>query len=271
MMLLRHKVITFAGLQLSKEESALLFKDLILLYCQVFISVSTLVFDLAPYLSYLVECVEPGSFAPENLPTSEIIAMFDAEAEACGDDQVRKARVLLNKAKMSRMLGHLSTKSDADKILELYMEFKQLDGKPEKGERKIADDFIILFDEILESLVQDDNRSDGSISQLDLYRIAVLEYALSQSPYNFDIQMALVRIFDSQGLCVQFRQALEGIGIKGVQQESMGFLQLRHSLEWGQLEQLFKPSYTKYVRYAQFNERDLQQLKHKSFQADNWD
>ena len=163
-MLLRHKVITFAGLQLSKEESAPLFKDLILLYCQVFISVSTLVFDLAPYLSYLVECVEPGSCAPENLPASEIIAMFDAEAEACGDDLVRKARVLLNRAKMSRMLGHSSTKSDADKMLELYMEFKQLDGKPEKGERKIADDFILLFNEILESLVQDENRSDGSIS-----------------------------------------------------------------------------------------------------------
>ena len=106
---------------------------------------------------------------------------------------------------MSRMLGHASTKGDADKMLELYMEFKQLDGKPEKGERKIADDFILLFDEILESLVQQENRGDSSISQLDLFRIAVLEYALTQSPYNFDIQMDLVRIFDSQGLCVQFR------------------------------------------------------------------
>ena len=30
----------------------------------------------------------------------------------------------------------------------------------------------------------------------------------------------------------------------------MGFLQLRHSIEWGQLEQLFKASYAKYVKYA---------------------
>jgi len=58
---------------------------------------------------------------------------------------------------------------------------------------------------------------------------------------------------------------LDAIGIKGVQQESMGFLQLRHSLEWGQLEQLFKPNYGKYVKYAKFNERDLLSLKHKSF------
>ena len=62
--------------------------------------------------------------------------------------------------------------------------------------------------------------------------------------------MALVKIYDSHGLSMQFRQALDSIGIKGVQQESMGFLQLRHSIEWGQLEQLFKASYAKYVKYA---------------------
>ena len=103
---------------------------------------------------------------------------------------------------MSRMLGHASTKSDADKMLELYMEFRQLDGKPEKGERKIADDFILLFHEVFQSSAESENRTDGTISQVDLLRIGVLEYALSQSPYNFDIQMALVQIYDSQGLCV---------------------------------------------------------------------
>lgn len=102
-------------------------------------------------------------------------------------------------------------------------------------------------------------------------RIGVLEYALNLSPYNFDIQLALVRIYDSHGLSLQFRDALQNMGIKGVQQESMGFFQLRHSLEWGQLEALFKPSYARYQKYAQYNERDLNQLKHKSFQADNWD
>ena len=59
----------------------------------------------------------------------------------------------MNRAKMARMLGHMTTKGDADKMLELYMEFRSLDGKPEKGERKIADDFIMIFYEILEDLV----------------------------------------------------------------------------------------------------------------------
>ena len=51
----------------------------------------------------------------------------------------------------------------------------------------------------------------------------------------------------------------------------MGYLQMRHSIEWGALESLFKPSFTKYQRYIEFNQRDLKDLKHKSFQADNWD
>jgi len=51
----------------------------------------------------------------------------------------------------------------------------------------------------------------------------------------------------------------------------MGYLQMRHSIEWGQTESLFKPQFIKYLKYVEFNERDLKQLKHKSFQADNWD
>ena len=81
---------------------------------------------------------------------------------------------------------------------------------------------------------------------MDLLRIGVLEHALAASPYNFDIQLALARIYDAHGLSIQYKQALEDLGIKGVQQESMGFLQLRHSIEWGACESLFRPSYTKY-------------------------
>ena len=67
------------------------------------------------------------------------------------------------------------------------MEFRKLDGKPEKGERKIADDFILLFDEVLKEEVQKEARDVGYVSEVDLLRIGVLEYALKQSPYNFDI------------------------------------------------------------------------------------
>mmetsp|Transcript_15965 Transcript_15965/g.21674 ORF Transcript_15965/g.21674 Transcript_15965/m.21674 type:complete len:217 (-) Transcript_15965:1519-2169(-) len=216
MMLLRHKLVTLSGLKPSKEESTALYKDLIVQYSKVFISVQTLVFDLAPYLGNLSECLGLKDVAPAELPASDLLAMFTSEAEAVGDDQVRKARVLLNKAKMESMLGHARTVADAERMLKQYLEFRTLDGKPEKGERKIADDFILLFDEVLEHSVGTEVRTDGHISELDLMRIGVLEYALAQSPYNFDIQMALVKIYDSHGLCVQFRQALEGIGIKGV-------------------------------------------------------
>lgn len=104
-----------------------------------------------------------------------------------------------------------------------------------------------------------------------MFRIGVLENALSASPYNFDIVLALARLYDTHGLSISYKQALEALGIKGVQQESMGFLQLRHSIEWGACESLFRPNYIKYLRYVEYNERDLRQLKHKSFQADNWD
>ena len=170
------------------------------------------------------------------------------------------------------MLGRMhGAAPHTDQLLGHYLRFSKLDGKPEKGERKIADDFLLILDEVLAEAAATENRQDASTSQLDLFRVGLLEHALSLSPYNFDIQMALVKLYDSQGQCIQFKSALDGLGIKGVQQESMGFLQLRNSIEWGSLDSLFRPAYLKYQQYTDFNERDLKELKHKSFKADNWD
>lgn len=57
-----------------------------------------------------------------------------------------------------------------------------MDGKPEKGERKIADDFVVLINEMS---IEKGNLTDADRFQL----ISLNEYALKLSPYNFDIQM----------------------------------------------------------------------------------
>ena len=58
--------------------------------------------------------------------------------------------------------------------------------------------------------------------------------------------MALLKIYDSNGLSVMFKSAHENLGIKGVQLESMGFLHLRHSFEWGAFESVSRSIITKY-------------------------
>jgi len=82
---------------------------------------------------------------------------------------------------MQRMLGQMiGAEGHAENLLSQYLEFSKLDGKPEKGERKIADDFILILDEVLEEVVsKSETRSDASkISQVDLFRIGVLEHAI---------------------------------------------------------------------------------------------
>lgn len=59
------------------------------------------------------------------------------------------------------------------------MEYASLDSKPEKGERKIADDFILLINEV----------AGMSSTEEMLYLISLNEHALHLSPYNFDINM----------------------------------------------------------------------------------
>ena len=78
--------------------------------------------------------------------------MFDEEASqvAEGDDQLRRARIILNKTKLDRMLGRISGASPAaEHLLSMYLEFAKLDERPEKGERKFADDFVLILDEVL--------------------------------------------------------------------------------------------------------------------------
>lgn len=78
----------------------------------------------------------------------------------------------------------------------------QLDGKPEKGERKIADDLVIVINELLEPFEKNNNDSNF------IYRLALLEYAFEKSPYNFDIALALLKIYDNKGLSTSFNQML---------------------------------------------------------------
>lgn len=62
-----------------------------------------------------------------------------------------------------------------------YLAFSELDGKPEKGERKIADDIVLLINDLLLPYYY------NKVDYLVLYRMGLLEYALELSPYNFDI------------------------------------------------------------------------------------
>lgn len=81
-----------------------------------------------------------------------------------------------------------------------YFEMVNLDGKPEKGERKLSDDLVLVINELLEPLEL--SKSDSTY----LYRIGLLQHALDLSPYNFDIALALLRIYDRKGLSTSFNQ-----------------------------------------------------------------
>jgi hypothetical protein len=62
-------------------------------------------------------------------------------------------------------------------LYEEYLNCVGLDTKPEKGERKIADDFIILINEV----------SSKQTDQELIYLVSLNDSALQLSPYNFDI------------------------------------------------------------------------------------
>ena len=80
---------------------------------------------------------------------------------------------------MKKVFGLLEKANSKEMIVE-YMRILELDSKPEKGERKLADDLVILINEVLE-------KKNSELDSVVLYRIGLLEFALEKSPYNFDI------------------------------------------------------------------------------------
>ena len=83
--------------------------------------------------------------------------------------------------------------------------------------------------------------------------------------------MALTKSYDKHGQSISFKQAEENLGLKGVQLEALGFLQLRHCLEWGSFDSNFKLRLQKYNKYQALNDRDLKSLKINSISEDNYD
>ena len=94
---------------------------------------------------------------------------------------MRKVRIALNFFKLALLLNNVEDRDELVKTLQNnYFDAILLDGKPEKGERKLADDYILMINELL------DEDSD-QVNTNALYRIALMEFAMELSPYNFDI------------------------------------------------------------------------------------
>jgi hypothetical protein len=70
----------------------------------------------------------------------------------------------------------LTGKVDEQEILNDYFECNACEKEPEKGERKIADDFIIVLDEFLDEKDKDNHLFMTSES---LFRISFLQFAIS--------------------------------------------------------------------------------------------
>jgi len=104
-----------------------------------------------------------------------------------------------------------------------------------------------------------------------LYLVSLNQLALQLSPYNFDIVMWQCKLYDQLHMSVSFVQAHQDLGLKGVQLESLGYLQLRHTLHNASYDSMLKPVLTKYKKYESLNHSDLQKLKLKTFDDDNYE
>ena len=65
------------------------------------------------------------------------------------------------------MLGRFKSDepTEIQRLLGLYLKYTKLDGKPEKGERKMADDFVLLINEALGDELETVDRKTGQMSE----------------------------------------------------------------------------------------------------------
>ena len=73
--------------------------------------------------------------------------------------------------------------------------------------------------------------------------------------------MSLTKLYDVHGLSSSFMNSHTALDLKGVLLESLGFLQLRHTVEYGAYESLLKPFSVKFGTYLQNNAKDMMKNK----------
>jgi hypothetical protein len=107
-------------------------------------------------------------------------------------------------------------------------------------------------------------------NDMTLFRRSALEYALELSIYNFDIMLELLKIYDMQGCSFGFSEMMTQLTQKGVQHETMGFLQFRFSTNW-QDPQVFKSYLKKFKKYDYKNKLDLKSVKGQALKLANYE
>mmetsp|Transcript_28488 Transcript_28488/g.27460 ORF Transcript_28488/g.27460 Transcript_28488/m.27460 type:complete len:198 (-) Transcript_28488:1026-1619(-) len=174
-----HKLLTHhgsfqenaAGILKSAENPV---SSVFLEFARRYIESNSAYYDLLPFTPLL------------NRDARELVVQKLEEEVANKGDNVRTLRASINLYKLKSVFGLLAFEEEGKTLAlvrQLQMDYLaglKLDGKPEKGERKLADDLLLIINSVLEHF-------SGRWSVY--YRVGLLEYGMEQSPYNFDLNL----------------------------------------------------------------------------------
>lgn len=111
------------------------------MHAERYLELASMVFDLQPFIPFLSAETK-----------QEIVATLEAKVSEI-ENPLRKARAVISLYKLRKVFGFIDGNLiEVKAMYEEYLRILELDGKPEKGERKLADDLVILINEVLEPL-----------------------------------------------------------------------------------------------------------------------
>ncbi|CAI2376857.1 unnamed protein product [Moneuplotes crassus] len=268
---LMHRLV-LAGIKYEHENSSKnVFGETSLIYAKRYLQLSSVVYDLKGYFPYFdSKFVEPL----DKIVTEEGKSL-DPEADDFKARKLRYHRKRTTIHKIKKMLGLYKFDSDHDyltspqlqEMLEEYKDCLSIEEAPEKGERRVSDDYIYIIDEIFSDYYTDINHIPNPVK---LFRINILEYCLSQSIYNFDIALRLTKIYQDCNMNSQVVDKLNYFEFKGIQMESCGYIPMRQLILSPNYEDV-SYWYSKYGIFHKRNSKDIEGLKSKAMQSQNYD
>jgi hypothetical protein len=107
------------------------------LYSSRYIETNSMIFDLLPFLPHLSKekRIQLSNYVSNYIETKIV-------------DETRKARAIINSHKLKVVAGIEYKMGDIGAMYREYSKYLMMDGKPEKGERKLADDLVLLINEL---------------------------------------------------------------------------------------------------------------------------
>ncbi|CAG9315722.1 unnamed protein product [Blepharisma stoltei] len=149
---------------------------------------------------------------------------------------------------------NLCTQQNLPELIRIYKTSLSIESDPKKGEHRIIDPLVIIISRILQ-------QADTSL----VSSIAILEFGLSKSPFNYFFKLELIDLYKKVGAAKSIVNTYNTLDIKSVQHESLGHLAFEEMNDWKFFSNEFSEECVSMLNFHRYSMIDIAESTQQAY------